>query len=131
MNKPAELTGAQHEIVSLLWAEGEPMTVAEIWTRLRERRPIARTTVQTWVNRLEKRGWLGRVESRKGLGFRALRPPDEATDSMATRLLETFFGGSPTRLVSALAGRGHLDRDEVERLRMLLDELEDQDAESA
>lgn len=126
-----ELTDAQHEIVSLLWEAGAPMTVAEIWGHLREARPVARTTVQTWVTRLERRGWLEREESPKGLAFRAARAPDEATESMAARLLETFFGGSPTRLMSALAGRGHLDREEVERLRRLLDELEENRAESA
>ena len=130
MNTP-ELTDAQHEIVSLLWATSQPMTIAEIWGRLREDRKIARTTVQTWVNRLERRGWLVREETPRGLAFRAIRAPNEATVSMAARFLESFFGGSPTRLVSALAGRGQLDREEVERLRRLLDELEESNAESA
>jgi hypothetical protein len=33
--------------------------------------------------------------------------------------------------MSALAGRGHLDPEEVERLRRLLDELEENSPESA
>lgn len=100
------------------------MTVAELWSRLREHRDVARTTVQTWVNRLERRGWVGREETDRGLAFRALRAPEEARASMASGLLETFFGGSPTRLVSALAGHGHLDAAEIARLRQLLDEWE-------
>lgn len=119
---PTELTGAQHEIVQLLWEHTNPLSVTEVWQALG--RPVARTTVLTWIQRLEKRGWVIRIEDETGLRYRASRAPGDAAANAAVRIVDTLFGGSPTGLMMALAGRGKLDAAEIERLRKLVDELE-------
>lgn len=119
---PTELTGAQHDIVLMLWNSPTPKTVTEIWQSLA--RPVARTTVLTWVQRLEKRGWLRRAESEDGFAYSATRAPEDAATNVAERIVDTLFAGSPSGLVLALAGRGRIDAQEVARLKSLLDELE-------
>lgn len=119
---PTELTGAQHEIVQLLWEQTDPLSVTEVWQILD--RPVARTTVLTWIQRLEKRGWLTRVEDETGLRYRANRAPGDAAANAAVRIVDSLFGGSPSGLMMALAGRGKIAPEEVARLRRLVEELE-------
>jgi BlaI family penicillinase repressor len=120
----SELTESQYEIVRLAWQSPKPLTVTELWQTLGKDRAMARTTVLTWVQRLEKRGWLQRVEVADGLAYRATRAPEDAATSAAVRIVDTLFQGSPSSLVMALAGRGHLDAEEILRLRNLLNDLE-------
>lgn len=125
--RKTELTGRQHEIVKLLWEGKTPRTVTEIWQALGQK--DARTTVLTWVQRLERRGWLVRSVSEEGLHYSATRAPEEAAADTAMRIVDTLFSGSPTQLVMALAGRGRITPEEVARLRGLVDALEDGHAE--
>ena len=123
-NQHPELTGAQFEIVRQTWQSSHPMTVTELWELISASRPIARTTVLTWVQRLEKRGWLRRCETAEGIGYRATRAPDDNATSTAVRIIDSFFQGSPSSLVMALGGRGHIDSQEIARLREVLTQLE-------
>jgi BlaI family penicillinase repressor len=123
-NQQSELTGAQYEIVQATWNSERPLTVTELWQGLCQERGIARTTMLTWVQRLEKRGWLQRHEMPEGLAYKATKPPVEGATTTALRIMNTLFHGSPSSLVMALAGQGHIDAEEIERLRKVLDELE-------
>lgn len=122
MTKPSELTQAQYEIVRLIHESDKPMTVSDVWPQIEK--TVARTTVLTWIQRLEKRGWLKRVETEEGIAYTATRSPEDGATNAAERVLDTLFQGSPTGLVLALAGRGRIDAAEAARLRDLLDELE-------
>jgi len=119
-----ELTGAQYEIVQLAWQSERPVSVTELWQALIKDRDIARTTVLTWVQRLEKRGWLKRVETEEGIVYRATAAPEDGATSAAERVMNTLFQGSASGLVMALAGRGHVDAEEIAKLRAVLAELE-------
>lgn len=123
-DQQSELTGAQYEIVQATWNSERPLTVTELWNGLGKERGVARTTMLTWVQRLEKRGWLERIETPEGLAYKATKPPVEGATTTALRIMNTLFHGSPSSLVLALAGQGQIDSEEIERLRRVLDELE-------
>src|SRR5438105_3046918 len=53
------LSEAQLEIMDCVWQGGE-VTVTDVWNVLAGRRPLARNTVLTLMDRLEKTGWLRR-----------------------------------------------------------------------
>lgn len=122
-----ELTEAQYEIVRMAWQSPHPVSVTELWEAIAQQRGLARTTVLTWVQRLEKRGWLQRVETPEGLAYRATADPEDGATSAAERVVNTLFKGSPSGLVMALAGRGYVDAEEIARLREVLAELEKRD----
>jgi len=125
MNKPPELTSAQYEILLAIESAGRPVTVSELWARLNG--PHARTTILTWVQRLEKRGWVERTETDEGIAYSVARSPEDGAVNAAENLVDSLFRGSPSRLVMALAGRGRIDAAEAQRLRKLLDEMEARD----
>ena len=53
------LSEAQLEIMDVVWEGGE-VTVTDVWNVLAGRRQVARNTVLTLMDRLEKKGWLKR-----------------------------------------------------------------------
>lgn len=116
----APLSGAQLEIMNLVWARGET-TVTEIWKELEARRPLARTTVLTVMDRLEKKGWLKRRAEGQQHYYSAARSRANTLGGLVERLVETAFAGSAEDLVMALLdGRG-VTADEAKRIRRLID----------
>ena len=128
-DRQTELTGAQFEIVLQAWQSERPLTVTELWESLSKTRSLARTTVLTWVQRLERRGWLTRSDTKDGIGYRATRAPEDSAASTAVRVINSLFHGSTSGLVMALGGRGHIDADEIARLREVLSQLEEKNCE--
>ncbi len=120
-----ELTPSQLEIMDVVWEQGEA-SIGEIWTALSRSRELARTTVQTQVERLEKRGWLRRIELGRRYRFAATQPRAHATRGLVARFVDRFFAGSAGSLVMHLLGNQRLDPDELERVRALLGDHEDE-----
>ena len=116
----ASLTEPQLEVMHAVWARGEA-TVGEVWDELRGRRPVARNTVLTVMDRLEKKGWLRRrAEGMRHL-YSAARSREKTLGTMVGRLVETAFAGSAEELVVALLdGRG-VTAEEAKRIRKLID----------
>jgi BlaI family penicillinase repressor len=119
------LTGPQLEIMEIVWSRGtEGLTAADIWQEMQARRPLARTTVLTLAQRLEKRGWLVREGEGRGALYRSACEEKEATARLAANFVDVFFGGSPSRLVMSLLGQHQVSPGEVQKLRALLEAAE-------
>jgi BlaI family transcriptional regulator, penicillinase repressor len=126
MQEPkGSLTAAQYEIMAVVWkAIDVGVTVAEIWQAIAESRTIGRTTVLNQVDRLEKRGWLRRVQGDGATRFRATLSKEDASHQLVSGFLSDYFDGSTVDLVSALLGSDAcaLTKKEVDRLRKLLEQ---------
>ena len=95
--------------------------MAEIWAVLAARRKIARTTVLTFVQRLEQRGWLKRLAGGGPVRYVATRGENEATEQITAEFVEEFFSGSATKLMMNLLGSHELESADIDRLRQALD----------
>ena len=114
------LSGAQLEIMNVVWARGET-TVSEVWKALQQKRPVARTTVLTVIDRLEKKGWLKLRVADQQYFYVAARTRQATLGGMVEHLVETAFAGSAEDLVVALLdGRGVSDS-EAQRIRTLIE----------
>jgi BlaI family transcriptional regulator, penicillinase repressor len=117
------LSEAQIEVMNVIWDRGE-VTVAEVWKALASRRPVARNTVLTTMERLQERGWLHCDSGEHAFRYRAAVPREAVQGMMVRRLLDSAFQGSAEGLVMALLdGRGLTD-DEAKRIRDLIDRAE-------
>jgi len=114
------LSGAQIEIMNLIWARGEA-GVSDIWKALQQKRPVARTTVLTVMDRLEKKGWLHRRIVDQQHLYSAARARDVTLGGMVQRLVETAFAGSAEELVVALLGGRGVSDEEAKRIRALIE----------
>jgi predicted transcriptional regulator len=115
------LSAAQLEILREIWDRREA-TVSQVWEALAARRPVARNTVLTLMDRLAKKGWLKR-RSAGALHLYSAAVSRQATlGGVVQRLVDTAFAGSADSLVlSLLEGRG-ITADEAARIRKLIDQ---------
>lgn len=124
------LTGTQLEIMRIFWSRSAPeATAAEVWQALQEARPVARTTVLTLLQRLEKRGWLTREGEGRGAVYRPATRPEETATRLATDFLDAYFGGSASRLVMSLLGGRSVSAEEAQQMREMLEAYEKETAE--
>lgn len=122
MAKPAgKLTPAQYELMEVVWGAGrDGATVADVWQAVSKQRPVARTTILNLIDRLEKRGWLRRLDQDGVNRYVAAVDRDRTNARIAAGFVQEFFGGSAANLVVSLLGTSQLDPDEIQRLRQLL-----------
>lgn len=115
------LPDTELEVMKALWKSGEktPRTVLE---QALEPFGWATNTVNTYLTRLEKKGFISVEHDRRGNRYSALVTQEDyqAYDSKA--VLSQLYG-SPRNFVAALV-RGGLGKGEIDQLRSLLDELE-------
>jgi predicted transcriptional regulator len=103
--------------MNVVWDGGE-VTVTDVWNVLA--RPVARNTVLTLMDRLEKKGWLKRRASGQTHFYAATSPRAASLGRVVRRLVDSAFAGSADALVLALLeGRGVSD-EEARRIQRLI-----------
>ena len=116
------LGALQAEAMEIVWDLGEG-TVREVTNAMPARRRADFTTVQTYLTRLESKGYLRARKEGRAKKFRAgVRPRvviREAVEDFVNRL----FGGESLPLLKHLVTDRDISEDDLEQLRRLLDEL--------
>ena len=114
------LSEDQLAIMHVVWDGGE-VTVTDVWNALSRHRTVARNTVLTLMDRLEKKGWLKRRADGQTHYYTAAAPRADTLGQVVHRLVDAAFAGSAEALVLALLdGRGVSD-EEARRIRRLID----------
>jgi predicted transcriptional regulator len=112
----------------VLWARGEA-SAAAVHAALHPERGLAPTTIATMLRKLEKKGVVThRAEGRQYI-YRATVARSDVQRSMVATLVDRLFEGDAAALVHHLLHEGDVERQELERLRALLDAEEERDAE--
>ncbi|MHB1222985.1 MAG: BlaI/MecI/CopY family transcriptional regulator [Gemmatimonadaceae bacterium] len=112
-------TDRELDVMAELW-DGGPSTVAEVRERLDD--DLAYNTVLTVLRTLEEKGYVGHEEEGRAYRYFPLVAREEAGSSALRRMVGKLFAGSPELLLTRLVSDRELQRDELERLRRLLDE---------
>jgi len=120
----SHLTDAQREIMEVVWSRGE-ITVSEVRDALaKQKRDLARNTVQTMMVRLEERGWLRHREQGRTFVYSADRPKTVSLGAKVSQMVDRLFAGSPEDLMTALIEYRGLSADESERIREMIEQAE-------
>ncbi len=120
-DKPlAPLSGAETEILRLLWQIGRG-TVQNVCDRLPVDRQIAYATVQTMLRRLEAKGYVAHQTEGKAHVFQPAVARQDVVRRTVGDFVQRLFGGDPVPLMLHLADEAKLDKDDIQRLRELLD----------
>lgn len=110
------LSGAQLEIMQVIWERGE-ITVSEVWQAIGLHRAVARNTVLTVMDRLEKRGWLKKRSVGNTHVYSAAVSEETTLSETLKRFVDTFFGGSSESLMMTLLEERGVLPDEAKRIR--------------
>ena len=115
------LANAELSIMELLWSEGS-LTARAIRERLYPRAEKAQHgTVQRLLQRLEDKGFVTRDRALVVSVFSPAVSREEYATSQLESLAQRLTGGSLAPLVTHLVERRRISREEIERLRRLLD----------
>ncbi|HSI85195.1 MAG: BlaI/MecI/CopY family transcriptional regulator [Candidatus Methylacidiphilales bacterium] len=119
MNKRfAHPTEAELEILQVLWASPEPMTVRHIWEKLGQ--TGAYTTVLKLLQIMLDKGTVTRDESKQTHVYAAAIAEAENQERMVGGLMERAFGGSLTQLVMRALSVRAASTEELDAVQELL-----------
>lgn len=105
-------------IMDRVWASDGPVRVRDVVEAIRRDRQVAFTTVQTVMNILHGKGWLGREKQGRAYLYWAVRSREDYTAQLLVEALDTAAdrGAAVSRLLD------RLEPDEVSELRRALDQ---------
>ncbi len=125
MSKPKQpLTPLELEIMNVLWETG-PANVQTVQQKLG--RPLAYTTVQTMLNVLHRKGHAKRTLKLKAFFYRPSTSRSEVVKQTMHDVVDKLFEGSASNLVMSLVQTKQISLEELDKLRDLIDEREDND----
>ena len=119
--KPSE---AELEILQILW-QNQPCSVRVVHEKISLKREIGYTTTLKQMQRMLDKGLLTRTGGTgKSHNYSAAIPAEEMRGSLFDKLLEGAFGNSVGQLVMHALGKGEASKQEVEEIKKLLEDLE-------
>jgi BlaI family transcriptional regulator, penicillinase repressor len=111
-------TDREADVMRVLWERGAA-TVAEVRDALHD--DLAYTTVLTILRTLQDKGYVGHDEEGRTHRYHPLVERQAARKSALRHLADKLFDGSPELLVTQLVSSEKLNREQIGRIRKLLD----------
>ncbi|MBR4088190.1 MAG: BlaI/MecI/CopY family transcriptional regulator [Bacteroidales bacterium] len=119
------LTKGEEEVMQLLWELGKG-TVNDILERYCQEKPKY-TTVATFLKLLEDKGYVGHLQQGKSNMYYPLVEKAEYAGSVASSMLDNFFGGSLMQMVSYFNKERQLSKEEKQELLRLAQQIMDKE----
>lgn len=119
--KSGTLTDAELRIMDVLWQK-ESATVGEVAEALPKALDLAYNTVLTTVRILEQKGYVRHTKEGRAFVYHPVVDRQTASRSEIGRLANRFFGNSRELLILHILQDESMDRDELQRLRQLIEE---------
>lgn len=124
-DRPA-LSKGEMEVARVLWGLGKA-TVREVHESFPKNRDIDFTTVQTYLRRLESKGYVRAwLEGRTRVYAPKVKPRTVIRETIDD-LVERLFGGEALPLMRHLIEDRGISDEDIAELRSLLDRLEEQE----
>lgn len=115
---------SNQELELLLYvARHGPLTAAAVWEGFGAPRNLARTTVLTVLERLRRKGHLGRRRQSGVFVYRALEGHVETLRRSVGQFVERALGGSISPFAAYLTGRRDVSDEELSELRRAVQAL--------
>ncbi len=119
----ATLTEAELRIMDVLWQRGTG-TVQQVLEAMPGKPVLAYNSVLTIIRILEKKGYVQHVKDGRAHVYAPLIEREDARRSEVKHLVSRFFKNSNEQLVLNILEERGLDREELDRLKKMLDASE-------
>ena len=96
------------------------MTVRDVYEELRQRRPIAYTTVMTSMKTLEQKGYLKATQQDRAYLYRPAKPKQQVIRSMVREFVDRVFNGSAGPLVAHLVEDDRLSEADLREIARMM-----------
>lgn len=115
------LTPPEAEIMRVVWDRNEPVTVREVYETIRQKRPVAYTTVMSVMNKLARKEVLVQDKSAAAYLYAAAVSDVEVASDVVDAVVEKILAGATEPLISRLLGsNSRLSEQQLKRLEELL-----------
>ncbi len=127
MRKTSMVTDRELEIMKILWVR-ERASVREVQEDLnRAAGPVAYSTVQTLLNIMEeKKGLVRHVVEGRTFVYIPKKSSERTISELTKRFVDRVFDGALDRVMVALLGSKSPTPEELDRLRVMIDEAQQQ-----
>ena len=115
------LTRREREIIDAVFALGNRASVAGLRSRLTD--PPGDSAVRVMLGRLERKGAVRRQAEGPRNIYSATVTPAIAKSSALQHYLQTFFGGSLTRMMKTLVAESSFSEAELDDLRLEIERV--------
>lgn len=124
MAKRPPLAKSELELARIVWRLGEA-TVREVLEALPRERQLDFATVQTYLRRLETKGYLRARQRGRTNVYSSRVEPDRVVGEVVRDFLDRVFDGQALPLVEQLINDRGLSDEEIEQLQRTLDQLKE------
>jgi predicted transcriptional regulator len=124
MAKRTQASKAELEIARIVWDLGGA-TVRQVLEALPAERRLDYKTVQTFLRRLEAKGYLTSKRDGRTSVFRARVRPAQVIRETVADLVDRLFDGEALPLVEHLITDRKLTSEDIDKLRQLIDDAEE------
>ncbi|HWY85485.1 MAG TPA: BlaI/MecI/CopY family transcriptional regulator [Gemmataceae bacterium] len=125
MAKLSDLSKGEMEVARVIWELGEA-TLGEIFAAYHKDREGDYSTVQTYVRRLEAKGYVRSRRDGRGKRYRPKVAPSQVIRRTLEDLANRLTGGDAMPLVRHLIEDRGISRRDIAELRDLLNRLEEE-----
>ena len=116
-----KLFDSELKIMNVLWQEGD-CTAKHISDVLKEETAWNMNTTYTLIKRCISKGAIERTEP--NFMCHALIPKEEVQEAETNELIDKIYDGSADKLFAALLGRKKLSKEQIQKLKDIVGELE-------
>lgn len=126
METTVRISGAESQVMEALWRCG-PLTPDGVVAQVGEVNDWTAGTVKTLITRLLRKGAIAGAREAGGYLYRPLVSRDDYVQSESQGLVDRLFGGEVAPLVAHFAQHRALTAKDVQLLKTLIAEIEDDD----
>lgn len=124
MGKRVKLTPAEWEVMNAIWEMDRDCSVRDVLDHSYSNGEKAYTTIQAFMNILERKKVLRRNKIGLVNFYSPIRTRKEVIETEMTTLLSRVFGGSVRAMTSSLMSMENMDLDEIKNMKTLLNKKE-------
>ncbi len=107
--------------MKIVW-ERKIATVRDVYETLRQRRPLAYTTVMTIMKILERKQFLRKWQEDRAYVYEAIRPKEQIIKGMVRDFVDRVFDGAAQPLLMQLARDRHISAKDLDAIARMLRE---------
>lgn len=121
-----ELSACEAPIMKIIWESNPDISIPELTKQLNEQygKEYARTTVVTFLTRLAGKGYVTTQRRGRISYAHAIKSEQEYKQMLAQKETEFWFHASLAEFAQALCAVSPLTKEERQKVRALLDEME-------
>jgi BlaI family penicillinase repressor len=119
-------TESELEIMQVLWEHG-PLTVRQVNDLLNRQRRVGYTTTLKIMQIMTDKGMLTRDTGQRSHIYSPALQPEEVQAAILDHVLRTVYRGSTSSLVLQALGNHTASRTEMEKIKALIEKLEEKD----